>query len=341
MKKFSIIVPVYNNEKYIKKCINSIIMQTYKNLELIIINDGSKDDSGIICDEFAKKDNRIKVIHKKNEGVSIARNRGIEEVTGDYILFIDSDDWIKEDTIEILNEKIQKSDTDLLIYQIFNREFNKKDVLKTKNKDEFLKYLRKIIIKEFINSPVNKVYNTKIIKKNKIKFAENIDIAEDLLFNILYFSNIDSFEIINEKLYYYNHENTKSLTKRFNNNKYVQLMKVDDQVETILSIYENKKINNAIKYIRIKNIFSCIIELSKKECNLTLNIKKKLIKKMQKENKIKIIIDNGVKPFCYSIVYNLITIPSLLYFLTKFRRIKWWILFIYINKNLINFFMKG
>ena len=98
--KVSVVVPVYNAEKYIKTCVNSIRNQTYKNLEIILVDDGAKDNSPQICDDFQKEDARIRVIHKKNEGAGKSRNRGIEIATGDYILFVDSDDYIKSTLIE-------------------------------------------------------------------------------------------------------------------------------------------------------------------------------------------------------------------------------------------------
>lgn len=98
----SIIVPVYNVEKYVERCIKTLTQQTYKNIEIIIIDDGTPDNAGIICDELSKKDERIKVIHQKNQGLSGARNTGIEEARGKYLLFVDSDDWVHEDMVEVL-----------------------------------------------------------------------------------------------------------------------------------------------------------------------------------------------------------------------------------------------
>ena len=98
----SIIVPVYNAEQYLEKCVNSIINQTYTNLEIILVDDGSPDNCGAICDEYAKKDSRIKVIHKSNGGVSSARNRALECLTGEYVAFVDSDDYIHQDYINVL-----------------------------------------------------------------------------------------------------------------------------------------------------------------------------------------------------------------------------------------------
>lgn len=111
----SIIVPVYKVEQYLERCIESIINQTYKNLEIILVDDGSPDSCGIICDEYSKKDKRIKVIHKENGGLSDARNKGIENATGKYITFIDSDDYIDENYTSILYEVISKNNADMAI----------------------------------------------------------------------------------------------------------------------------------------------------------------------------------------------------------------------------------
>ena len=136
MKKnnlISIIVPIYNVEKYLKKCIDSIINQTYKNLEIILVDDGSPDNCGKICDEYAKKDNRIKVIHKENGGVSSARNVGVENATGEYIGFVDSDDYIEKDMYEVLINNLKKENADISI--ISNYEVYKNKIIENKKKE--------------------------------------------------------------------------------------------------------------------------------------------------------------------------------------------------------------
>lgn len=114
-EKISIIVPVYKVEQYLAKCLESILHQTYQNLEIILVDDGSPDGCGAICDEYAKKDGRIKVIHKANEGVARARNDGIEAATGEYISFIDSDDWIAENAYEVLYQGLKEQDADCAV----------------------------------------------------------------------------------------------------------------------------------------------------------------------------------------------------------------------------------
>ena len=112
----SIVVPIYNVEKYLNRCIENLINQTYRNVEIVLVNDGSTDSCPQICDEYAKKDSRIKVIHKENQGPGVARNTGIENATGDYICFFDSDDYIESDTIEKCVLEITSNDADMVIF---------------------------------------------------------------------------------------------------------------------------------------------------------------------------------------------------------------------------------
>lgn len=115
MKKISVIVPVYNIEKYIERCIRSILEQSFKNFELLLIDDGSTDNSGSICDQFALSDSRIKVFHQRNRGVSYARNTGIKNAQGSFIAFVDGDDWVKHDYLEVLYEQLNMTGSDICI----------------------------------------------------------------------------------------------------------------------------------------------------------------------------------------------------------------------------------
>ena len=115
MEKISVIVPVYNSEAYLENCLNSIIQQTYQNLEIILVNDGSTDGSAAICQRYKIQDPRVKVYHKPNGGVGSSRNRALEAVTGDYILFVDNDDWLELDHIESLYHLLKKADADIAI----------------------------------------------------------------------------------------------------------------------------------------------------------------------------------------------------------------------------------
>ena len=120
----SIIVPVYNTEEYLDKCILSIMAQTYADFELLLIDDGSTDSSGSICDKYAAQDSRVRVFHKENGGVSRARNLGIDNSKGDYLLFLDSDDWLASDTFEILHRTLEREDADCVIFGFYQTSGN-------------------------------------------------------------------------------------------------------------------------------------------------------------------------------------------------------------------------
>jgi len=152
-EQISIVVPVYNVEQYLEKCVNSIINQTYKNLEIILIDDGATDSSGKLCDELAKIDNRIKVYHKENGGLSDARNYGVERATGDYIGFVDSDDCIDSEMYEKLYEAIRKENVDVaecnlkIIYPDREELFTEQNYYNVCTKQEYLEEYLKIILK--------------------------------------------------------------------------------------------------------------------------------------------------------------------------------------------------
>ena len=194
----SIIIPIYNGQQYISKCLESIQKQTYSYLEIILINDGSIDDSGKICDEYAIKDPRIKVIHKKNEGASIARNKGIEIAQGEYIGFVDCDDYIESTMYEKLLNSIVKNKTDMSICNYNdNDDLNlEKEIL---NRHEFLDFI--LNKNKFRGYVWNKLYKKEILKE--FKFKKDISLCEDLLFNCEYAIKCDKISVIDEKLYNY------------------------------------------------------------------------------------------------------------------------------------------
>lgn len=192
MVNVSIIVPVYNTGSYLHKCIRSILSQTLESFELILVNDGSVDESGQICDEYAKQDTRIKVIHKKNEGVSIARNTAIAVAQGEYIGFIDSDDWIEPDMYEKLyNLAIQKN-CELVMCDAVTKYDNKPDEADTilQLPEDVLLYKKDIypeLLCEMAGSVWRCIYKKDLIKNNQITFPQNIPLSEDRMFNILAF----------------------------------------------------------------------------------------------------------------------------------------------------------
>ena len=170
MNKVSIIIPVYNVEKYITKTIESVINQTYSDIEVILIDDGSEDSSGSICDEYAKNDDRIKVFHQENLGVSQARNKGIDISTGDYILFIDSDDYVSNDYIEALINGAIKTNADVCCcgYTCITKE----DRYEHNDYPECLEATREVFLNCLFSGTggtvCSKLYRSEIIKENSI-----------------------------------------------------------------------------------------------------------------------------------------------------------------------------
>lgn len=138
MNKVSIIIPIFNMEKYLNKCIESILKQTYKNIEIILINDGSTDCSEQIVIEWAKKDSRIIYVYQENKGSGIARNNGLSKATGKYVVFVDPDDWIEEDAIEQFVFQMERNNPDLIIACAYNEYFDKNGKILEIKKDNFL-----------------------------------------------------------------------------------------------------------------------------------------------------------------------------------------------------------
>lgn len=199
----SIIVPVYNTKLYIRQCLESIVNQTYQTIEVIVDDDGSYDGSSEICDEFQKKDNRIKVIHTKNHGVSTARNLGIIESTGQYITFIDSDDYVDKMYIEKMVRNIEKDEEIIYFCESFPCNVKKEDAYKY------------IIVgddnlKIYLAGPIAKLFNSNLLKQNEIQFNEKILVGEDLLFNIQALNYAQKIKFSNDSILYFNRNNYNS-----------------------------------------------------------------------------------------------------------------------------------
>ena len=220
----SVIVPVYNTEKYLRKCLDSILGQSYQNLEIILVDDGSTDKSGDIIDEYQKKDGRVVTIHKKNGGQSSARNLGIKNASGEFIGFVDSDDEVDVDFVKELlfdkteailkmsnmlrcDSKIQKSNT---IYSNKDRSFNS-------SRENILKAL---IEDGKLYPVVNKLFSSEIIKFKELRFNEGLNFAEDLDFVLRYLSGEEKRIIFTKKpLYVYNFKTESSTMKKVSANK--------------------------------------------------------------------------------------------------------------------------
>ncbi len=183
----SIVVPVYNVEQYLSDCVNSVLQQTYTNIEVILVDDGSTDKSGKICDDFASEDNRVFVIHKENGGISNARNTGIGLVHGQWVMFVDSDDWIEKDCIERLISNVLP-DTDVVACgaKVISSNMSGNKVTCKNAKYVGNESIREAYsggeLKNIFYGPIGKLYNYNIVKN--IRFDEELIVAEDIVFNV-------------------------------------------------------------------------------------------------------------------------------------------------------------
>ena len=215
----SIIVPVYNAEKYLHRCIDSILVQTCMDWELLLIDDGSKDSSGDICDEYAAKDSRIRVFHKENGGVSSARNLGLNHAQGEWVTFVDSDDWIKP--LYLGHLIVYAHTVDLVIaYATVFRENNKEGVEEKYPEHDITAENFSLLFEQnamsWHTSPWSKLYKRKIIENYRLRFEEDVHIGEDAIFLYSYMLQANEIKIVCYTDYCYRSEIAGSLTKRVN-----------------------------------------------------------------------------------------------------------------------------
>lgn len=293
MRKISIIIPVYNVEKYIRQCLESVINQTYKNLEIIVVNDGTKDSSIKIVEEYLN-DKRIKIINQNNQGLSSARNKGLNEANGEYVFFLDSDDWLEKDAIENLEKGLEKE------IEIISANFYSYDEIKKVRNTNFLnlKYNqiengKKLLLNELEIVVWNKLYNTSFLKKNNLFFLENI-IHEDEHFTYECYMSAKQIKYINKITYNYRINREGSIMNEVEKNKErrnfsisslkkiinkIKLFETDDyfiKVRTLLRVYKLKE-----KIFQIEKK-----ELTKKELDIFENKLSKIkFEKLDKEEK--------------------------------------------------------
>lgn len=202
--KVSVIIPVYNVEPWLRECMDSIVNQTLKEIEIICVDDGSTDNSGNILDEYASQDNRITVIHQENQGVSVARNSGLELVHGEYITFVDPDDYIALDTYEKTYHLAKKDDVDILQFR-FRLFTDGKDVPSSRQKEVLDAPIvsASSVIKKISPQIWNKLFKAEIIQKDKLRFIPKVTIGEDIIFSYRALAHAEKIKIIKAQLYNY------------------------------------------------------------------------------------------------------------------------------------------
>lgn len=226
--KASIIIPTYNSGDKIRRCLDSVLKQTEKDFQVIVVNDGSTDNTGVLLSTYQTKDRRIVAINKKNGGVSSARNYGLENAKGDYIIFIDSDDYVPEDMLEKMLSSVNRNNSDLVMGKMYHVDAITGNVQKHDLQEPLLgclqntetpDKLKKILLgyatqKGVAYSCLAKIYRRDIIHKYHLRFDETKSYCEDVLFNISYFRHISAAEV-EDYYYYYAMDNENSLTKRY------------------------------------------------------------------------------------------------------------------------------
>lgn len=251
--KVSIIVPIYNVEKYLDKCIKSLIGQTLKDIEIILVDDGSPDKCPMMCDEYVKRNSRIKVVHKQNGGLSSARNKGLEHITGKYFMFVDSDDWLDLEACEVAYNEATALDADCLMFS-YTKEFGNHSIINHVFKHDKIVWkgieVKKNIHRrlfgligdemsrpqdgDLIVSACMQLFKTPKFKD--IRFVDTKEIGtEDCWYQILLYQNCDRFVYIDKPFYHYLRINESSLTTKYNPYLYERWQRLYDYMENYIS----------------------------------------------------------------------------------------------------------
>ncbi len=252
MVKYSIILPIYKVENYLEECVNSVLAQRIKDYELILVDDGSPDNCPKMCDEFAKKDSKIKVVHKKNGGLSDARNAGIKVAKGEYILFIDPDDYVEKNYLEVIDKNV--GDTDLLIFGHYILYKNKKAKACGENeyldRDKALDYL--MSDNKYCGFAWNKVYKKEIFDKYHLLYDANITMCEDMLFSYEYMKHVNSIKVIDDALINYRQRKSSFLSKKV---KDINPKSFFETYDYIMHDSDNLRVQRRSKFLYLKSYY--------------------------------------------------------------------------------------
>lgn len=332
MKKISVIVPVYNVEKYIEKCIRSIMKQTLEEIEIIVVNDGSLDRSLEIIDRLMKEDQRIKVITKKNGGVSSARNTGIKIATGKYIQHIDGDDWVEKDFLKSMYEFAEKENLDIVVSDYYEDYFDeKKKMKKGKKKSEKIifdskEYLKDLFYDDDAPAMWNKLFKTSLYKENNIFYPENISIGEDLSTTprLIYFSKKIGYL---KKAFYHYMQNPKSITNTTTGINKCQIFQCFDLLEDFFKeknekfedlLYRNR-LHHLNDFLFLKPVFDNEVYKDGYKRFLLLISDKRFDENINRMNKIKVFFMKVLSMFPYKITF--LFINKILILLRRIRNI--------------------
>lgn len=304
--KFSIVVPMYNAMNNINATLNSLLNQDFLDYEIVLVDDGSTDGTYDFCKKKSQENDKIKLIKKANGGVSSARNCGIDNAKGEYILFVDSDDILEENALSTYNDFLETS-PDLIIsgYEQINVDSGDKFIHKYDekwqgSKQEYLsKPFEKLFDNWLIHCPWNKVYKRDIILKNNIRFSEDYSIYEDIGFVLDYSSFCENIVIIPNILYEYIVKSQGSLVSKFHENAYIAYLDCYSRLKTLLKDNEDSVMNNKFKYFSLTIVFGYLKSLYKNKNTNAYKIRKVILKEIcQDERMVELLETNyeNLKP---------------------------------------------
>lgn len=288
--KITAIMPVYGVEKYVGKCIESLQAQTFKDWELIAVDDGSPDKSGEICDEYAKNDSRITVIHKENGGAPSARNTAIPQAKGEYLYFVDSDDWAEPTMFEDMYNAAKKNNAQLVVagyyidtYYSDTEFYSQEQVLPSrefKSQQEFREYAYKMFDKNLLYTPWNKLFSTKYIMDNNIRFRNTF--WDDFPFNLDVVRDVERVVLLDGKYYHFMRARSDSETAKYRSDMYEKREEENGWMKELYS-YWNISDENSMEMLSrryIERVVGCVENVTNSACTLTKKEKKEQIRIM-------------------------------------------------------------
>ena len=283
-KKVSIIMPVYKVEEYVGKCIESIQAQTYENWELYAVDDGSPDKSGDVCEAYAAKDKRIKVLHKENGGAPSARNMAIDLADGDYFYFLDSDDWAEPTMLEDMVNLAVENNAQLVVagyyidtYYNDEEKFTQEQYVESKvfkSQREFRENAHKLFDKNLLYTPWNKLFDAKYVKENNLYFPNTF--WDDFPFNVSVVKDVERVVVTEQKYYHFIRKRAESETAKYRGDMYD---KREEEKQWMIDLYKHwdvssPEVDEFIARRYIERIIGCVENVTNKNCTLSAKAKK-------------------------------------------------------------------
>lgn len=287
MDKVTMIIPAYNAEKTIEKCLDSVLNQTYSNLEILIIDDGSSDRTAEIVNKYSKQDSRINLYQQQNAGVSSARNQGLNLCTGKYIQFIDADDYLEKDMTEKLVGVFEKDNEVGLVSCICVEDYRtEQKMMKMTAREEMNKVetMRAMLEPDSIRGFLpNKLFVAEIIRKNAIRMEEDIYVCEDLVFCLQYASYVKKSNFINKVLYHYVYRDDSVTHKKYNEKKF-SVIKAFETIQTVTKPYGDKKLNHNVETHYLVLIIQLFVMLKRNHYSMSSEEMKIIMNNMRERN---------------------------------------------------------